>query len=87
MLKSIGFKFQVQLTVEKRREFLSCSTDREIRINRLKIVVTEILQNFEIGSSTRKRLELHSNFFTYKRKTLAMFFRLLENLCVTLCEI
>ena len=30
MLKSVGFKFQVQLTVEKGRNFLSSSTNREL---------------------------------------------------------
>ena len=30
MLKSVGFKFQVQLTVEKGRKFLSSSTNREL---------------------------------------------------------
>ena len=87
MLKSIGFKFQVQLTAKKGREFLSCTTDQEIRIYRLKIAVTEILHNFKTGPSLRKRLGFHSNFSAYKRKTLAMFFKLLEDLCVTLCEI
>ena len=87
MLKSIGFKFQVQLTSEKGRLFLSCLTDWEIRINRLKIAVIEILQNFKTGPSLQKRLEFHSNFFTYKKGTLATFFRLLEDFFVILYEI
>jgi len=43
MRKSVGFKFQVQLIVKKGREFLPCSTDQEIRLNRSKIIGTEIL--------------------------------------------
>ena len=80
MLKSVGFKVQVQLTIEKRRQFLPCSTDWKSQ--------EQNLQNFHItGPSPRKRLEFHSNFFTYKKGTLATFFRLLEDFFVTLCEI
>ena len=71
MLKSVGFKVQVQLTVEKGRQFLPYLTDREIRLNRLKIAEIEILQNFKLGLSPRKHLGFHSNFSTYKRETLA----------------
>jgi len=51
MLKSVGFKVQVQLTTEKGSEFLPYLTDQEIRLDRSKIVGTEILQNFKSGPS------------------------------------
>ena len=86
MLKSVGFKFLVQLTAKKGREFLPCSTYPEIRLDQSKIIGTEILQIFKPGPNLRKRLGFHSNFSTYKRETLTMFFRILEDLCVTLYE-
>ena len=78
---------QVQLTAEKGSMFLPCSTDREIRLDQSKIAGTEILQIFKIDPSPQKCLGFHTNFSTYKREILATFFRLLEDLCVTLCEI
>ena len=80
MLKSVGFKVQVQLTVEKGRQFLPYSIGREIRLDRLKIIGTEILQIFKPGPNRRKCLGFHSNFSIYKRKTLTTFFKFLEDL-------
>ena len=87
MLKSIGFKLQVQLTAEKGSKFQSSSTNRETRLDRSGITEIKFCKSLKQGPSLRKRLGFHSNLSTYKRETLVMFFRLLEDLCVTLYEI
>ena len=58
-----------------------------IRFDWSKIVGTESCKIFKIGLSPRKWLGFHSNFFTYKREALITFWRLLENLCVTLWDL
>ena len=83
MLKSIGFKLQVQLIAKKGSQFQSSSTDREIRLDRSRIVEIRFGRSFKQGPISQKRLEFYSNLSTYKRETLATFFRLLEDLCVT----
>ena len=66
----------------------SSKLDRlRIRLDRLRIVEKEIPQNFKLGPSLLKCLKFHSNLSTYKRETLTMFWRLLEDLCLTPCEI
>ena len=87
MFKSISFKIQVQLTAEKGSQFQSSSTDREIRLDRSRITEIRFYKSVKQGPIPRKRLGFHSNLSTYKRETLATFFRLLEDLCVTFCEI
>ena len=70
-----NFKFKP--TAKKRVENLPSSINQKIRLNRSKIAEKLILQNFKRGPSLWKCLGFQSNLSTYKRETLATFFRLL----------
>ena len=88
MLKSVCFMVQVQLIVEKRREFLPCSANREIRLNWLKIVGIKFCRIFKPNPSPQKCSGFHSNFSTYKKETLAMLFKFFERLvCYSLWDL
>ena len=86
MLKCVGFKFQVQANRRKGKSQSAKLDQSRIRLNRLRIGEKEILLNFKSGPCLQKHLGFHSNLSTYKRETLATFFRLMEDLCVTLYE-
>ena len=82
MLKGVGFKLQVRANCRKGKS-QSAKLDRlRIRLDRSRIAKKEILQNFKSGPSPQKRLRFHSNLSTYKRETLATFWKPLEDLCV-----
>ena len=87
MLKGVGFKLQVRVDCRKGNSQFAKIDRSRIRLERLRIIEKVILQNFKLGPSPRKYLGFHSNLSTYKMKILATFFRLLEDLCITLCEI
>ena len=59
----------------------------KIRFDWSKITEIRFCRIFKQGPSPLKRLEFQSNLSTYKRETLTTFWRPLEDLCVTLCEI
>ena len=94
MLKGVGFKVQVRVDCRKgNSQFAKLNRSRirlersRIRLERSRIAEKVILQNFKLGPSPQKYLGFHSNLSTYKKEILATFFRLLEDLCIILCEI
>ena len=72
---------QLQVRADcRKKKSQSVKLDRSrIRPDRSRIAEKEILQNFKSGSSPQKHLGFHSNLSTYKRKTLVLFWRLLED--------
>ena len=86
MLKCVGFKFQVQANHRKWKSQSAKLDQSRIRLDRSRIEENVILLNFKSGPCLQKHLGFHSNLSTYKKETLAKFFRLMEDLCVTLCE-
>ena len=86
MFKCVGFKFQVQANHRKGKSQSAKLDQLRIRLDRSRIEEKVILLNFKSGPCLQKRLGFHSNLSTYKRETLTKFFRLMEDLCVTLCE-
>ena len=87
MLKGLGFKLQVRVDYRKGKSHSAKLDWSRIWLECSRIAKKGILRNFKSGSNPWKRLEFHSNLFTYKKETLTMFFRLLEDLCVIFCEI
>ena len=87
MLKRVCFKVSSPADCRKRKWVSALLDWSRIKLGQLKIAGIEFYRIFKIGPSPQKCLGFHFNFFTYKRETLAMFFRILEDLCVTLCEI
>ena len=87
MLKGVGFKLQVQVDCKKGKSHSAKLIQSGIRLDRSRIAKKWILQNFKSSPSPWKHLEFHSNLSICKRETLATFFKLLEDLFVTLCEI
>ena len=75
MLKGVGFKYQVRVDCRKGKSQFA-------KLDWSRIAEKEILQNFKPGPSPRKRFGFHSNLSTYKRETLATFWKPLEDLCV-----
>ena len=87
MLKGVGFKVQVRVDCRKGNSQFAKLNRSRIRLERSRIAEKVILQNFKLGPSPQKYLGFHSNLSTYKKEILATFFRLLEDLCIILCEI
>ena len=85
-LKVYVSSFKFELTVEKGSHILPSSTDREIRFDQSRIAEIRFCIMFKQGPNPQKFLGFHSNLSTYKRETLATFFRPLKDLCVTLYE-
>ena len=79
MLNGVGFKFQVQVDCRKEKS-------QSAKLDWSRIVEKEILYNFKSSSSPWKWLGFQSNLSTYKRETLAMFFKLLD-LCYSLWDL
>ena len=77
MLKGVGFKLQVQADCRKEESEFAKLDRLRIRLDRSRIVEKVFLQNSKSGPSPRKRLGFQFNLSTYKRETLATFFRLL----------
>ena len=87
MLKGVGFKVQVRVDCRKGNSQFAKLNRSRIRLERSRIAEKVILQNFKLSPSPRKYLGFHSTLSTYKKEILATFFRLLEDLCIILCEI
>ena len=85
MLKGVCLKLQVRADCRK-EELESAMLNRSrIRPNQSRIIEKEILQIFKSGPNLQNHLGFQFNLSTYKRETLATFFKLLGScMCYSL---
>ena len=85
-LNKCGSRFQIPAYCKKvisSSAFLDRSRNRP---DRSKIADMVFCRRFILVQSLQKRLGFHLNFSKYIKKTLTTFWRLLEDLCITLWD-